>query len=133
MIHPFSLSPSLLTLNTLAGKKAELCIQTYPNLRITCATAYERRLPLNEHQCGDLCLKVFARTCQYNRMRKDPRKNVNCIVFWLHYNENILGKKFDLSDYEQFVYHAFSGRRIMTTKIEIVGEDRNSTSVYYHY
>ncbi|VIO88039.1 Uncharacterized protein BM_BM17982 [Brugia malayi] len=70
MIHPFSLSPSLLTLNTLAGKKAELCIQTYPNLRITCATAYERRLPLNEHQCGDLCLKVSARTCQYNRMRR---------------------------------------------------------------
>ncbi|EJW77392.1 hypothetical protein WUBG_11703 [Wuchereria bancrofti] len=69
MIHPFSLSLSFLILNTLAGNQTELCIQTYPNLRITCATAYERRLPLNEHQCGDLCLKMSVRTCQYNRIR----------------------------------------------------------------
>ncbi|EJW77391.1 hypothetical protein WUBG_11701, partial [Wuchereria bancrofti] len=30
-------------------------------------------------------------------------------------------------DYEQSVYRAFSGRRITTTEIKIVGEDKNST------
>uniref|UniRef100_A0A8R1XZL7 Apple domain-containing protein n=1 Tax=Onchocerca volvulus TaxID=6282 RepID=A0A8R1XZL7_ONCVO len=49
--------------------QAELCLQAYPNLRITCATAYEQRILLNEHECRDLCLKMSAKTCQYNKIR----------------------------------------------------------------
>ncbi|EFO20958.1 hypothetical protein LOAG_07528 [Loa loa] len=64
MILPFSLLLPFLTLNTFNGNQAELCIQTYPNLQITCATAYEQRLLLNEQECRDLCLKMLAQTCQ---------------------------------------------------------------------
>ncbi|CAG9532200.1 unnamed protein product [Cercopithifilaria johnstoni] len=71
MIIPFFLLLAFLTANTFAGNQTELCIQAYPNLQITCAVAYERRILLNEHQCRDLCLKMSAQTCQYNKIRRE--------------------------------------------------------------
>ncbi|VDO37173.1 unnamed protein product [Onchocerca flexuosa] len=51
------------------GNQAELCMQAYPNLQITCATAYDQRIVVSEHECRDLCLKMSAQTCQYNKIR----------------------------------------------------------------
>ncbi|VDM95974.1 unnamed protein product [Thelazia callipaeda] len=42
---------------------------TYPNLQLTCATAYEKHTSLSEQQCRNLCLQKSIQTCQYQRIK----------------------------------------------------------------
>lgn len=57
----------LLRVRSVSGTQDEFCLDTYPNLHITCASAYEQRSPLSEQQCRELCVRLLARTCQYER------------------------------------------------------------------